>query len=483
MTAFLRDDLWAKPYIYRAEEYAATDDKDSVVKLKTRATFGVAAVVGTAQTVMYAVPAVFLLIGHVAGKVISFAYDFKLCHQVSNQYHEFSGKLWGSVVATAIATASATTSTELSQKAQGWLLKWYAGDWNEFKTTQLKLLTDRIDNVKASKIASTIEEERYVTGSTLYFDSLASEMTTKVEKMINQATAKIERRGLTEAQKYELMRQSMQKISRLVEKSRREAGKLPMTYLELSEHKVTEAIKLKNKAVKFLDKQANRVLGIQVLRNPTKFDTQQYSEKVGKYREDVTKDFDTKILKLIEHAKAVNDAWGANVDPAKNAEKNIERTLNSYKWWANWFGGWAFSDTKVAAYDKAIQALETRQQQARGDRVRLIQGVRQSVFKDLEWNHLQYQRSFCDYVGPRGWTEGNWVMGGAKIIRQLEWFGKPSVTSRWYRSWVKPVLGAAKPDETGWRKTWEDLFDPDAGTFDPNEWRVSQWLDKHFGAA
>lgn len=476
MTAFLRNDLWSKPYIYRAEELAATTDKDSSFKIKTRANFGAAAVLGTAQTIAYAVPTAFLFIGHLAAKAAGAVGDFKLARKVSSQYQEFSEKLWGSAVATAIAAASAATSTGVSQSAQDWLINQYGGNWEDFKKTQLGILKNRIDTIRASKIASTIEEERYVVGSKLYFDNLTEGVVKKVQKMIGEADKKINQRGISDTEKCEHMRQAMLHVNRMVEKSRAEVGRLPMTYLELADHKIEEAVKLKGKALKFLDKQAGRVMSVEKLRQPKKFDAQTYVEKVNKYRGVVNTDFDKKIERLQQHAKAVRDVWAANVEVRRKNERDIQSQIKSCERWRFWLG-WTFDEDMAKDYNNHIQNLHQQKNDQLAVRRQAIMGVRNSVFKELEWQHLSYQKEFCNYVGPRGYTTGNWLIGGAKIIRELDSFAKPTLTQRWYRSWAKPVVDRA-PNYIS--KRVEDLFDPDVGTFNKNEWRVTQWLDKYF---
>lgn len=483
MSSYLRDDLWARPYISLGEQYASQVEPDSVLKLSTRYQFGKAVAAASAQFLLNVIPTLILGVGCVIAFPLSMVVEARLFGRITHQFHEWNGRMLGSMFGAIIATASMTTHTGISQYAEMWLLSRLAQNWGNLRTKLEADLQSRVASVRSSRVSGTVEEERYSIShggrQQLYFDVLAEEMATKLRKRMETLEGQMNERGIDETTRAARMRSAIRDIHAFVRKKKEQTGSLPMTYVQVGEYRLENAYKLKQKAVKFLDTQAKRIGDIALIGQPNKFDAAGYQQKVASYRERVNGDFDKEILKLQEHVTKLKTVWDERIPQLIANRRESENAISSLMWQLKWFGWFLASDDESKAqYQKQMAELQLASRQNQALLQQRVSYLRAHEFSDIEWQFRRYDNFFAEHVGARGIVGGNWVLGGAKIVRELEWYAKPPIVARWYRSWVSPVVSLGPKALS---KFFEDIFDPDV---DPARrgggWRLGAFLNSVF---
>ncbi len=473
MTAYLREDLWARPFIERAEACANGDEIASPIRPMTRWNFAQAAVVAAAQTVIFAVPTAFMLVAHVFASVTNYVVPNGFSLRVSEVFYDCGGKFWGSFISVFVATLSATTSTEISGHAREWLFGMAANDWKSFKEHEMYKLFQRVDKVRTQRLAACKPEELCRTGSMItctndkgktfksdyYFDAHAEQMKKKVRAQIHILDDFMAKAGPTKEEKYQRFQEAARRIHAYVEKKSRTLHRLPMTYAEVADWDVEQSHKLKGKAVKMVMEQASTVGRLKKREYGEKFDLPAFNQRVQGYAQEVIEDFDGKIESMAKRRGAVKDEWDREVVPLKSEENSLISQIQGYVRWLNWFG-WLMSKEDIQQQQMEAQQLDQQLQQVRARKRLAINRIRTASFRKLQGEKLSYHKHFNSYVEPCNVPGINpWRLGvNRSITRRINKLTEPNWTPWMWRG-VGSTLCSWMPGFM--YNEVEDIFDPD----------------------
>ncbi len=461
MQPFLRDDLWARPYVNRAEQYTQTSEKDFVLRPHSRITFLGSALVATAQTICFIVITPIALVANILTTIPSVVISFKFADRVSAYYWDSFSKLRGSLTIMVISTLSALTSTELSRATGAWLSKRSAGDWNQFKTQDLRHFAEQIDRTRELRLTQWkgYEHEMFTLGShytyskadgtryssSLGYDAMLNEAKVRAIALINEADARINA-AATPAQKFECATEAMNRIGSYISKKQSKLGQLPVSYLEFTDYKVSKAQRLKGRALSFLDEQAAMKRNLEYRRYPDKFNAEKYDQKVADYRSNLGKRFDASVEDLRKKQKSVKDAWQNKVGPAQKEFEAKEANILSHERWIKW-GKPFLKDETLNMYSLKLIWWKWNWGRALSSaRDKVIADMRGGEFSRFERQQLRMDRFF-----------GKQVRGNGNILGKIDQAATASWERRLFRNVISPFL---KVGPEGVYKCFEGIFDP-----------------------
>lgn len=465
MEAYLRSDLWAKPYIHRAEEYIA---EGTGFQLKARATFSQAAIVGTAQVILQIVPAVFLSIGSFAAKVLSNLWKSSTLRSTIKTSSDWNHALCGSTIAVLIAVSSAIAPAA-SQKIQSWLQNQQEDRWLSVKTSQVQTLKDRIEEIKRESTQSP--QELYLVGKKFFFDMRSRELVSKLEQQIHAAEQDIHREGTTEREREEKTQKSLNKIIASADKLLAEINHLPLTCMQLGRYRVFTAEKYLQKTERFLDREASIVRDRAAAARPSKFDTVRYDYKVDLYKQKMGKKLRSEIEKIEKQRLVVEAEWKQRVEPIEASIEDIEKQIESYRWRVKWFK-WMLSEQTIEECKGASEELYLQKQQLQHSKSEAVKKISQSSLKQMDWLAAKQESTICSYMEEKKWYN---MFGPTPIVPALEGFASSSLLRRVYRK-----LAAPSSEATGFKRAVEDLFDPDLDAFVDTGPRIVNWMKKYY---
>lgn len=314
-------EIWATTYIRQAENYAAHQERDSFVKIRTRMSFALAALTGIVETTIRIAPTILMAPGALLAKAAtSVAGEFSLGRSIIDGFKANGSKTIGAVIAAAVATAG-VVHVKLSQKITSSLAS-AAFDWDKYKVGVVRQLDQLIGQSVDSRLRMTPVGGVYRLPNgdkpLPYYQPVLQEIYSKIARVVASADQAIHAPGISSEEKALRVQTGLARVQEGIQKTLGRLQTLPITYADAVNHKLNKARKLKIKALAFMDEQFRWISAAKKRNEPKTFDQAHFSEAYAAYRAQQEKRFDEAFTKMHTKASTFKELWTKYLVPLEN---------------------------------------------------------------------------------------------------------------------------------------------------------------------